>query len=47
MKLNGVFKEREGKISRFYYIGFILIATLLAVLTDFFNKISCDMWKLI
>jgi len=39
----GVFRKGQGKFSRIYYISFVIIACLLAVSTDFFYEISCDL----
>lgn len=39
----GVFMTREAKFSRGYYIGFLVVACTLAILTDFFYEIHCDM----
>lgn len=33
----GVFTAKWGRLSRYYYFAFIILATLMAILTDFFN----------
>lgn len=39
----GILMRKEAVFARWYYAAFILISCLLAVLTDFFSDIECDM----
>lgn len=43
IKQRGLFMSREGMLSRAYYVIFLCVACLLAILTDFFYEISCDL----
>lgn len=43
IKNKGLFMKKEALFARRFYIGFLLISCLLAVLTDFFREIECSL----
>lgn len=50
LKNKGILQRQEAMIGRWSYVIFLVVACILAVLTDFFNEIDChhrilyDLW---
>jgi hypothetical protein len=40
---NGLIGKVEQRFAKFYYVGFLLVALFLSVLTDFYRTVQCDL----